>query len=427
MREAEERRQNQPQRGGGLKARSQNQSQRGGGLKARLPFFKRQNAPESEYEEEEPAEDIPVAAAPEETAQDDAYEPDAAYEEADAYGASDSYEEAESADDEEDVAAGTVRSEDDDGYEDGYEEEETGDGEDDEDEERAPSKFKFDLSPLKNNKKLQIAIAAVLVLAVLIGGVRWLIYVTSSLGTKIAGVTHTTYSEGIKLIGEYTSDDYRSSRAEVAASNMAYAQQQMDEDMAKLSALMPAEPQDNDEVFVTTLTILHEGVQSVITKDAEAAANGAQAEREAASQQEWAVIQNAVSQLKSATAVTQLTTLAADVQAALIPQPTPAPTAVAPTPTPAPTPLVIREGVKDNDEVKRMQKRLIELGYLTGKADGDFGPKTGTALKAFQTAAGFTADGIATEEVLGALYAEDAPAATPTDAPDQAELTVIEV
>ncbi|MBO4885934.1 MAG: peptidoglycan-binding protein [Clostridia bacterium] len=402
--------------------RNQNQAQRGGGLKARLPFFRRQ--PEPEEVEEEPAEDIPGAEAAE-PAQDVAYEADDSFEpedsgaqtdgETDAGEAADIYEApADEADDAGEAEDGVYAEE---GYEDdGYEDETYAEDGEDEDGERESSGFKFDLGALRKNRKLQIALAAVLVLAVLIGGVMWLVYVTSNLGSKIAGVTHNTYAEGIKLIEEYTSDNYRSQLVEVGSTNMDYARQRMSEDMAKLNALLPEEPQENDQLFVTTLTILDEGVQSVIKKDAEAVYSGTQAEREAASQQEWSVVQNAV---------TQLTALAGDIQTAVIPQPTVAPTPVAPTPSPEPTPVVIQEGLKDNDEVLRMQKRLIELGYLTGKADGDFGPKTGAALKAFQQAAGLQADGIATEAVLEALYADDAPAATP--APDQAGLAVIEV
>ncbi|MBR4443676.1 MAG: peptidoglycan-binding protein [Clostridia bacterium] len=411
--------------------RNQNQAQRGGGLKARLPFFRRQ--PEPEEVEEEPAEDIPGAEAAE-PAQDVAYEADDSFEpedsgaqadsETDAGEAADVYEApADEADDAGETEDGVYAEE---GYEDdGYEDETYAEDGEDEDGERESSGFKFDLGALRKNRKLQIALAAVLVLAVLIGGVMWLVYVTSNLGSKIAGVTHNTYAEGIKLIEEYTSDNYRSQLVEVGSTNMDYARQRMSEDMAKLNALLPEEPQENDQLFVTTLTILDEGVQSVIKKDAEAVYSGTQAEREAASQQEWSVVQNAVTQLKNATTATQLTALAGDIQTAVIPQPTVAPTPVAPTPSPEPTPVVIQEGLKDNDEVLRMQKRLIELGYLTGKADGDFGPKTGAALKAFQQAAGLQADGIATEAVLEALYADDAPAATP--APDQAGLAVIEV
>ncbi len=72
--------------------------------------------------------------------------------------------------------------------------------------------------------------------------------------------------------------------------------------------------------------------------------------------------------------------------------------------------------------VKKLQKRLIELGYLTGKADGDFGAKTQTALAAFQATRGLTPTGVADEYTQELLYASDAPTAQPaqpTQAPAQ--------
>ena len=71
----------------------------------------------------------------------------------------------------------------------------------------------------------------------------------------------------------------------------------------------------------------------------------------------------------------------------------------------------LKEGDK-SDDVKAMQARLIELGYLTGKADGVFGAKTKAAVQAFQTKISYTADGTAGPQTLAALYAESAPKAT---------------
>ena len=36
------------------------------------------------------------------------------------------------------------------------------------------------------------------------------------------------------------------------------------------------------------------------------------------------------------------------------------------------------------DEVKRLQSRLIESGFLPGKLDGDFGPAAEAAVRAFR-------------------------------------------
>lgn len=62
--------------------------------------------------------------------------------------------------------------------------------------------------------------------------------------------------------------------------------------------------------------------------------------------------------------------------------------------------------------VKSMQQRLIDLKYLTGGADGIFGPKTFLALQAFQTNNKLQADGIAGRLTLAKLTDPKAIAAT---------------
>ncbi len=54
---------------------------------------------------------------------------------------------------------------------------------------------------------------------------------------------------------------------------------------------------------------------------------------------------------------------------------------------------VLKEGSR-GDDVVYLQRILIDLGYLTGVADGVFGPRTKDAVKAFQKAYGLTNDGI---------------------------------
>lgn len=65
-----------------------------------------------------------------------------------------------------------------------------------------------------------------------------------------------------------------------------------------------------------------------------------------------------------------------------------------------------------SDAVKDLQNRLITLGYLTGKADGNFGVQTSMAVIAFQKANGLTADGIAGAKTLAKLNATNATTAT---------------
>ena len=85
---------------------------------------------------------------------------------------------------------------------------------------------------------------------------------------------------------------------------------------------------------------------------------------------------------------------------------TPAP----PTPVPEPT-ITPNRGYRNvkqgdrGDQVKQLQQRLIELGYLEeGSADGAFGNMTRRALIAFQEANGLVADGVAGDATQTHLY-----------------------
>ena len=86
------------------------------------------------------------------------------------------------------------------------------------------------------------------------------------------------------------------------------------------------------------------------------------------------------------------------------PTPTPTPAPV----TPTPTPRSLQRGFTDSEEVRSVQKRLKELGYYKGSADGDFGPATEEAVKEFQKANGRTADGKVGEKTLSKLNGSSA-------------------
>lgn len=55
------------------------------------------------------------------------------------------------------------------------------------------------------------------------------------------------------------------------------------------------------------------------------------------------------------------------------------------------------------EEVRRIQERLIRWGYLSGEADGIYGPQTEEAVRYFQRSNGLAADGIAGPDTLAAL------------------------
>lgn len=72
-----------------------------------------------------------------------------------------------------------------------------------------------------------------------------------------------------------------------------------------------------------------------------------------------------------------------------------------------------QRGVK-GDGVKAVQQSLIDRGFLNGKADGDFGPKSEAAVKALQTAYGLEPTGVVDGKTLvAAYYDQDAVNAIP--------------
>ena len=89
------------------------------------------------------------------------------------------------------------------------------------------------------------------------------------------------------------------------------------------------------------------------------------------------------------------------------------------TPRPTNTPFTSYKNGDTGAEVRKMQQRLKELGYLNGSADGDFGDATEAAVRAFQARNGLTVDGKAGSATLNKLYSSSAkkapsePTATP--------------
>ena len=64
--------------------------------------------------------------------------------------------------------------------------------------------------------------------------------------------------------------------------------------------------------------------------------------------------------------------------------------------------MSIKKGNKGND-VKVIQSKLKDLGFLSGSVDGIFGPNTEKAVKAFQKSAGLKDDGIVGTKTIAAL------------------------
>ena len=102
------------------------------------------------------------------------------------------------------------------------------------------------------------------------------------------------------------------------------------------------------------------------------------------------------------------------------PSQTPAPTAmppapVEPQPTAAPQATITLPALQRGDRggaVRCLQRTLIELGYLSGSADGDYGGQTEQAVLRAQAMAGLPATGVAGGDFLAALYSGAVPDAT---------------
>lgn len=89
------------------------------------------------------------------------------------------------------------------------------------------------------------------------------------------------------------------------------------------------------------------------------------------------------------------------------------------TPSPSPTPeLITLSGGSQGEQVKRLQQRLADLGYYTGKVDGDYGKGTRQAVLVFQRQHKLDADGIAGQKTLNLLYSDQAGRFMPTPTPE---------
>lgn len=77
--------------------------------------------------------------------------------------------------------------------------------------------------------------------------------------------------------------------------------------------------------------------------------------------------------------------------------------------TPAPTDIPTLKLNSAGDQVRRMQDRLVQLGYLRdGANDGQFGKGTQNAVRSFQEVNGLSVDGAAGAKTLTLLYSDDA-------------------
>ncbi|MBQ9251364.1 MAG: D-alanyl-D-alanine carboxypeptidase family protein [Clostridia bacterium] len=79
----------------------------------------------------------------------------------------------------------------------------------------------------------------------------------------------------------------------------------------------------------------------------------------------------------------------------------------APTVVPPENIILLKSG-SEGEEVRLLQLKLIELGYLEGAADSKYGPATKEAVQAFQKRNSLSVDGIAGKQTQTRLYSEEA-------------------
>ena len=97
-----------------------------------------------------------------------------------------------------------------------------------------------------------------------------------------------------------------------------------------------------------------------------------------------------------------------------------------PTATPEPEYIELSQGDKGL-RVMALQNRLMDLGYFTSDADGNYGASTVKAIKLFEKAYGKTQTGVATVSLQKTLFSDSAKpyegaTAAPTPAPEYVEL-----
>ncbi len=251
---------------------------------------------------------------------------------------------------------------------------------------------------------LKVAGALVVVAALVVGGLAIYRKVSDIRAntSPIDGVTQELYTNGITLIQQHADQTYVDSlltQAEQQGATVMLGTLTADD--AAIQALLPEEPQGNDELFVSVLSSIQSNISSAVTMDMLALSQEDKTNVESESRARWQIINDSIANLSAATS-------ASDLQAILGGEKI---DVVTPEPEPTVTPkayATLSKGDKSN-EVLEMQERLWQLGWLLGERDGVFGNDTQTAVKYFQQAVGVDVTGIADSATLTLLYSDEAP------------------
>ena len=243
---------------------------------------------------------------------------------------------------------------------------------------------------------LKVVGALVVVVICFALGMKWFGYVSDAQQkSPIDGVSLSLYNSGIEAITANASDEKTNELLSTynASGVVAFTAQQQ-QYVDSLTALMPEEPQVNDQLFLDALTQIQDNIANAVIADAMSGDSTSEA-----SLQNWATINDAIESLKTATDAVHLQAIVS--QEVVV---------VTTTPTPEPTPVSYTTLARgdEGDAVKELQQRLFDLGYLADAPDGQYGNKTTTAIKYFQMGHELTVSGIADSATQALLYSDEA-------------------
>lgn len=258
---------------------------------------------------------------------------------------------------------------------------------------------------------LKYVIAAGIIVAVIVGVTTLLSNIAhDNQRAQIPNVTTTLYSEGVELMQYRVGDDYIKSMLGIYNANnsstLVAFSEAMSKDLDSIKDLLPAEPDLNDQRFVSALTAIQEDINNCLTNDVLSLSDAEKTNdvKQSESDARWTIVRSKVSALAGATDKAQLDAIIKGERIEVIQQTTPEPVA-----TQTPVPYSTLSKGSTGSAVIELQTRLTALGYMDSEIDGDFGNKTKTAVQLFQKAAGIETTGIADVNTQLALFAADAP------------------
>ncbi|MCR4620951.1 MAG: peptidoglycan-binding protein [Clostridiales bacterium] len=270
-----------------------------------------------------------------------------------------------------------------------------------------------DLRREKRLKYLRYVLVALIAVLLALGAVALLGNLRSSMNSApVDEVSYDLWNEGVARMEQRVGQAYRRSMlASYNPSDMTTyvsLREKMTADLEELDSLMPANPQRNDRRFIDALKAIQESINNCLANDALAMSDNTQTatQKESQSDARWSQVRMTVEALKASTNTGQLDAIIKQERVELILEATPTP---GPGATPTPVPYVSLQKGSTGENVIRLQTRLSDLGYLSGKIDGIYGNGTKTAVQKFQQKAGLKADGIAGVDTQTLLFSDDAP------------------